>query len=561
MNGGKVKLWIEEQVEQDSLNFRDTIIKFAQEFEPARSRYQTSNTRLRENKRDTNEFFTQFFNTITENELEVYNMITLTKWNTNYHNKRVDTVVGNSGGGGGGGNGSGGGSGGWDENYIENIQFKIQKVLSPANLPRPSMLESLRHKYDNGHVNKSTNDTSGDFKFIPKPIYNYIRDNSEWWIQFKHRINGRDITLHFITYPESKISICDKSVAPPASSHKSSNQTGLMCAKEIAIYQTYAYKAFLWLTIVSKMSDSNCSGESLNVYIYMTPFKKNIPSMTPTTRQGDTLSAIHVNTGVTQNCQKNGEIIIYRYEEWFKVLIHETMHNFNMDFIDTELSKMNTLLRESFIIPHNDILIFETYTEGWARIIYTMFEAYFDPSVRNQSGFIHIVREKLHYNAIFAALQLTKVLDVMDLEYSHITIQSKENLLRCEKNYKEESNIYAYYILGGVLSVFSLPFISWCMANNKHSSRTIKNQYRRNHVTDSIRFLNNNNNNNNLPAFFSNNDNSSSLMKLAAFINECSRDSQMLSIVAFCEKKLDNIHKQVSNGYNYRLAATLRMII
>lgn len=556
MNGGKVKLWIEEQVERDSLNFRDTIKKFAQEFEPARSRYQTSNTRLRENKRDTNEFFTQFFNTITENELEVYNMITLTKWNTNYHNKRVDTVVGNSGGGDGGG-----GSGGWDENYIENIQFKIQKVLSPANLPRPSMLESLRHKYDNGHVNKSTNDTSGDFKFIPKPIYNYIRDNSEWWIQFKYRINGRDITLHFITYPESKISICDKSVAPPASSHKSSNQTGLMCAKEIAIYQTYAYKAFLWLTIVSKMSDNNCSGESLNVYIYMTPFKKNIPSMTPTTRQGDTLSAIHVNTGVTQNCQKNGEIIIYRYEEWFKVLIHETMHNFNMDFIDTELSKMNTLLRESFIIPHNDILIFETYTEGWARIIYTMFESYFDPSVRNQSGFIHIVREKLHYNAIFAALQLTKVLDVMDLEYSHITIQSKENLLRCEKNYKEESNIYAYYILGGVLSVFSLPFISWCMANNKHSSRTIKNQYRRNHVTDSIRFLNNNNNNNNLSAFFSNNDNSSSLMKLATFINECSRDPQMLSIVAFCEKKLDNIHKQVSNGYNYRLAATLRMTI
>jgi len=552
MNGGKVKLWIEEQVERDSLNFHDTIKKFAQEFEPARSRYQTSNTRLRENKRDTNEFFTQFFNTITENELEVYNMITLTKWNNNYHKKRVETVFGNDGGGGGGG-----GSGGYDENYIENIEFKMQKVMSHANLPRPSMLESLRHKYDNGHVNKSTNDTSGDYKFMPKPIYNYIRDNSEWWIQFKHRINGRDITLHFITYPESKISICDKSVASPASSQKSSNQSGLMCAKEIAIYQTYAYKAFLWLTIVSKMSDNNCSGESLNIYIYMTPFKKNIPSMTPTTRQGDTLSAIHVNTGVTQNCQKNGEIIIYRYEEWFKVLIHETMHNFNMDFIDTELSKMNTLLREAFAIPHNDILIFETYTEGWARIIYTMFEAYFDPSVRNQSGFIHNVREKLHYNAIFSVFQLTKVLDVMDLQYSHITIQSKENLLRCKNNYKEESNIYAYYILGGVLSVFSLQFISWCMANNKHTSTTIKNQYRRNRVTDSIRFLNDNRN----ASLFSNNEHASSLLKLAAFINECSRDSQMLSIVAFCEKKLDHIHKQVSNGYNHRLAATLRMTI
>jgi hypothetical protein len=282
----------------------------------------------------------------------------------------------------------------------------------------------------------------------------------------------------------------------------------------------------------------------------MTPFKKNIPSATPTTREGDTLSAIHVNTGVTRNCQENGEIIIYRFEEWFKVLIHETMHNFNMDFIESGLSQMNNRLREAFFIPQRDVLVFETYTEAWARIIYTMFECYFDPAVRNQSTFIHHVREKLEQNALFSTLQLTKVLELMELKYAHITIPSKENVILSRTQYKEESNIYAYYILGGILSVYALPFISWCIRNNKHNSSTIKNKYRRNHMIDSIRFLNNNDD--------------SSLIKLADFLKECSRDSRLLSMVAFCEKKLNNIISS-SNGRtnrdDMRVITTLRMTI
>lgn len=536
-------IWIEDDVKKDSDIIRQNIVKYSQEYDHIRSRFESTNPVLRVNKPETTEFIAQFFKTITENELDVYNHITMSKWKDRYSNNN------NKHGGVGSGSGSLSTSGSYtlEDNYIENINFKIERIKSSADLPRPSILESLRHHYDSGNVNKNTNDTSGPYKFMPKPIYNYIREKSEWWLQFKYRVNDRDITLHFITFPESKITICDKMTDGPGSIGGARNSNTHMCAHEIAIYQTYAYKVFLWLTIVSKMADSECSGSSLNVYFYMTPFKKNIPAATPTTREGDTLSAIHVNTGVTRNCQENGEIIIYRFEEWFKVLIHETMHNFNMDFIESGLSQMNNRLRESFIIPHDDILLFETYTEAWARIIYMMFESYFEPEVRNQTSFVHNVREKLEQNALFSTLQLTKVLELMDLRYANITIQSKENELLCRQQYKEASNIYAYYILGGILSVYSLPFISWCMHNNKHNSSSIKNNYRRNDIIDSIRFLNNND---------------SSLDRLADFLKECSRDSKLLSMVAFCEKKLNNIISS-SNGRtnrdSMRLATTLRM--
>ena len=169
-----------------------------------------------------------------------------------------------------------------------------------------------------------------------------------------------------------------------------------------------------------------------------------------------------------------------------------------------------------------------------------MFDAYFDPNVRNQTSFIHLVREKLEINALFSAFQLTKVLELMDLKYAQLTIRSKENELVCRERYKEESNIYAYYILGGLLSVYALPFLSWCMHNNQHNSRTIRNSYRRNRVIDSIRFR----------------GGGGSLFRFADFMKDAARDSQMLSIVAFCEKRIHGKSTDLT-----RITTTMRMTI
>ena len=316
------------------------------------------------------------------------------------------------------------------------------------------------------------------------------------------------------------------------------------------MYQLYAYKVFLWLSIVTALSDKECSGKSLDVYFYMTPFKKLVPGAASSSAESASapLSAIHVNTGLTRNCETNGEIVIYRTEEWFKVFIHESMHNFNMDFIDLDLSAANKRLRDTFCIPHDDVLLFETYTETWARIINTMFETYFDANVRNQTEFIRHVRENLSVNALFYAYQAVKVLDVMDLKYAQITILSPENMEVCRKRYAEETNVYAYYILGGILSVYALPFISWCRENNHTSTST--SMPRKLSSVKCIRFSRDG----------GSSGERSNLIRFVDFICSAARDQVFLGMVAFCEKKVHSAASSASSASDV-LQTTMRMTL
>ena len=54
------------------------------------------------------------------------------------------------------------------------------------------------------------------------------------------------------------------------------------------------------------------------------------------------LEPININGGVSNVCVKNSlsEIVIFRREEWFKVLIHETFHNYGLDFSDLIINSL-----------------------------------------------------------------------------------------------------------------------------------------------------------------------------------------------------------------------------
>jgi len=391
------------------------------------------------------------------------------------------------------------------------LPYNITEIKNSANdLPHPRILSELQRSYDirrhRGNANANADGDGEDDRYIPYKVYQYIREKSELCIQFQTMIRKRAITLYFITFPESHVSVvCSKSASSSSSSSSSA------CSLEIATYQLYAYKVFTWLYIVTSMSNKDCSEKSLNVHFYMTPFKKERPARGAT---GDDaiLSAIHVNTGLTRNCETHGEIVVYRTEEWFKVFVHESMHNFNMDFIDQDLRAANTQLRRTFCIPHDDVLLFETYTETWARIINTMLNTYFQEDGRmKQTQFIRTVREKIAHNALFYAYQVVKVLETMKLKYGHITIQSAENTEICRRRYAEETNVYAYYILGGVLSIYAVPFISWCCENNRGG---------KDGRISAIRFSRQ----------------PGALPKLMDFISHMARDPVILSMVAFIEK-------------------------
>lgn len=453
-------MWIEKEIQKDADSIQKTIEHLSRDYKAQLPRTIVSRIPVTHND-DVNDFITTFYHKLRNAEYELYRK---------YPSK----------------NG-------------ENLPYKITEINNSANdLPHPRILSELQRSYDiRRHHSGSGGDGGGeDDQYIPYKVYQYIREKSELCIQFQTTIQNRAITLYFITFPESHVSVvCSKSASSSA-----------QCSLEIATYQQYAYKVFAWLYIVTSMSDKDCSEESLNVYFYMTPFKKQRPARGAS---GDDaiLSAIHVNTGLTRNCETHGEIVVYRTEEWFKVFVHESMHNFNMDFIDQDLRAANTQLRRTFCIPHEDVLLFETYTEAWARIINTMFHTYFHDT---QKHFIRTVREKIAHNAMFYAYQIVKVLEIMKLNYGNITIQSAENTEICSRRYAEDTNVYAYYILGGILSIYAVPFISWCCENNRGTGGRIA----------AIRFSRQ----------------PGALPKLMEFISHMARDPVILSMIAFIEK-------------------------
>ena len=199
------------------------------------------------------------------------------------------------------------------------------------------------------------------------------------------------------------------------------------------------------------------------MYIYRTDFTKSFPD-----NQLTTLSSQHVNTAYTTSCREHTEIIIYRKEEWFKVFIHETFHNFGLDFSEMNLSHINTKMKKIFNI-NTEYNIYESYCETWARIINTMFYTYYQllPKFRGDTkDFVAIFYKNINYEISFSLYQAIKILRFMGLHYDIINDKTDENITACNHLYKENTSVFSYYIVTAILLHNYMDFVHWCNANN-----------------------------------------------------------------------------------------------
>ena len=280
-------------------------------------------------------------------------------------------------------------------------------------------------------------------KYLSREMRECIKNNSKKVLTFNCKINRRDILLHFVLFK----------------SHR--------CEESVSYYKTYAHRVFMWLHMVSLKS--KCV-ESLDIYIYLTPFKKELPE-----NKSEVIGPVNANTGYTYRCEKKNEIVIYREEEWFKVLIHETMHTFGNDF-DTEDSDDNTTatmtyMKKIFSLPQGvDIRLSETYSEIWARIMNVAFQTYFKnpPSLesRNAKQFKKNFDFYLHLESIFSLYQCIKILDFMGVNYQHLINDSEHSKKMMRSFYRENTHVFAYYVLTSILLNNCDDFLSWCVKNN-----------------------------------------------------------------------------------------------
>jgi len=320
----------------------------------------------------------------------------------------------------------------------EPWQRSIIPIITSDDLPQPNILQSLIHD-------------KRDTPYFPLTIYKTIINESSFLIRFKCKIDHREITIHFI--------ICNSEVDK----------------KEVSVprdilkkYESYAHKMFVWLSVIGKLSAKSCSN-TFNVYIYMLDRKKVIPFI-----GNSIIGPEHVNTGVSRGCISHGEVVVFRQEEWFKVFIHETMHNFGMDFASLDLAIVNREFRKMFTITHN-IQLFETYTEVWARIINICMKCYFHNEEEITADmFVRNVKTLLQIESAFSLYQMVKVLDFMGLDYAALTVINKENIIGVHHLYRENTNVFAYYILSAVLMSYSGEFIEWCYSHSRNDHIPIK---------------------------------------------------------------------------------------
>jgi hypothetical protein len=226
-----------------------------------------------------------------------------------------------------------------------------------------------------------------------------------------------------------------------------------------SMYDKYAERVFMVLYLLRNVSES-CS-KYLSIYCYMTPFKKLLPET-----RSEVLSSKHINTGVTYQCIKKNEVCVYRHEEWFKVLIHELLHSYGVDMRITFSPKQ--------FYTNSKIRVGEAYVEFWAVYLNCVFAAYYlakqDTIPKNTKKiFSEYLAKYIRAERIFSLIQVNKILRHNNIKYV--------DLFKPNNEYREKTNVFAYYILKSLLLFKYYDFIILSMKYNNNNYSIINQKY------------------------------------------------------------------------------------
>jgi hypothetical protein len=270
---------------------------------------------------------------------------------------------------------------------------------------------------------------------FPQEIRKHIDDNALNVFTYSFHILSRNITIIFLTEEEDPESV-------------------------INIYNNYVDFMLVWLYIVDSYASKSCAPD-LKIFVYHTGLLKLLPQTNI-----EVLDEIHVNTAFTRTCPKKSEIIIFRKEEWFKVFIHETFHNFGLDFSDVNVSHATNKILSIFPV-NSDVNLFECYTEFWARIMNVLFCSYMSINDKNNIGeFLKNTSMLIKFERTYAVFQMIKVLHFMDISYTDLYSNDITSQHSRQSLYKEKTSVLSYYILTNVLLNNYQQFLLWCDENN-----------------------------------------------------------------------------------------------
>ena len=285
------------------------------------------------------------------------------------------------------------------------------------------------------HISQISRPKNFNSNSFPEDIRNHIDNLSLTEISYTFSLFDRKITIHFI-------------VEEDVEEHN------------LDIYNRYVDTIILWFYILNEYGSKKCSS-TFTIFLYFTSLEKSLPNSNI-----DILDQIHVNTAFTTTCPINSEIVIFRKEEWFKVLIHESFHNFALDFSDMNTNESTKDILSIFPVS-SEVNLYESYTEFWGEIMNALFCSFLN--LKNKSNveeFLSNFEFYINFERTYSFFQLVKSLEFMGLNYKNLYSESKQSQILRNTLYKEKTNVLAYYVIKTILINNYQGFLIWCKQNN-----------------------------------------------------------------------------------------------
>lgn len=206
----------------------------------------------------------------------------------------------------------------------------------------------------------------------------------------------------------------------------------------------YLFFIKLILTLFSR--SATLKHKEIHIKLLLAPMKKKYPCLP--------VEPHYINSG--QSDPRRNEVLIFRTEEWFKVLIHECVHLFCLDFsrLDIDYTRMFKTL---FHID-SEFLFFESLTEFLARTINLSVVAYYTKDNITYDEFEQVVKINVSIERIYCIAQMNHLLHKMGYTY--------EDLIYFRKPiFKEKTNFFCYYVLTTVLFYYYDDTMRWLLTN------------------------------------------------------------------------------------------------
>ena len=337
----------------------------------------------------------------------------------------------------------------------ELSKILVGKILHQIELAANSWKINETFTHHTLSISTDTFPKGRDFHYIIPKIKESFENLKKIGKTYSFRIGSRIFHIHIIQpiYPYRRL-----------------NHT-----KTYELFDQMIEQIYIWLYVASHFSKSKCSPD-LSIYIYLTDLKKTIPELNRGNESEVPISQEHANTAFTMACPaaRENEITIFRKEEWFKVLIHETFHSLGLDF--ATLPEKPAIHAMFSIFPIKcDLRLYETYCESWAEIINVVFvcvkkyrhtDEYRNNSILQIPKLVKMIENGMHTERIFSVFQSVKVLAHYKLTYTDLydTTNSAKNRKR---QYTEKTSVFSYYILKSIVLFYYNDFIEWCSVHNR----------------------------------------------------------------------------------------------